>query len=520
MKKKMMFLLSVCLIMTMGMSGFDAMASTDLSGRLVTNESSGRISGEAELEESPDQENGEAGAEETPAQKEEEPEPEEKPYTTQSSLSILLYKGDTGFVGISYCTGDKYTAVSSNPSVVKISKKGKIEALKCGKADVTVILENDGKRDKLVLHVRVKSSSYKSTNPRGKGVTKVESASQAGLTAYCELSPKKSLQLNAKAASGDTKITYDSTDASVAKVDSKGIITAKKKGTCTIRAVLQDGEKKAVYCVRLYVKDPQKLTVSNKQKDNYFKDSVMVGNSLGVGLASYCRRQYAGFLGNAKHFSSGSYSLMNDKRPISATSLHPKYKGKKYRVKDALKVMGVKKAFLSFGMNDLNIYGVKGSANVYQKFIKELQKTNKGLEVYIVSQTPVRRTSGKLENGCIREFNRLMETYAKNTKDVYFVNIFDYFLDGSGRLASKYCSDGFCHLTSAGYEVWTSQLKKFAGEQIKKEIKAGDAVATVKESHLEQDYRIAKKEVEKLELGALRTSYLKQLKKLKGKLKT
>ena len=183
-----------------------------------------------------------------------------------------------------------------------------------------------------------------------------------------------------------------------------------------------------------------------------------------------------------------------------------------------MRVMGAQKAFLSFGMNDLNIYGVQGTANVYQQFVRELQNNNKGLKVYIVSQTPVRRTSGRLENGSIREFNCLMEAYAQKTKDVYFIDIFPSFLDSVGLLASQYCSDGFCHLTNAGYAVWTGRLKQFAGQQIAKEVQAEDALMTVKESRLKQDYQAAKKAVEKLDLGELRTKYLGELKRVKGKL--
>lgn len=488
MKKKIIFVLSLCCLLIAGLAESDALASTVLP-EAVTSESS-------------------------------DWESEEEPFQTKLSLNLLLYKGDTTFVGIRYCEGDVHTLVSSNSSVVKVDKKGKMKALKCGRANVTAILENDGRRQELVLRVRVKASSYKKTSPHGKGAEAVKRASQTGFTAYRELAPGETFQINAKWVSGNAKLTYISTDASVAKVSGKGIVTTRKKGSCTIRAILQDGKEKAVYRLKLFVKEPQKLTVTNKQKDDFFNDSVMVGNSLGVGLDLYCRRQYEGFLGNEKHFSSNSYSLMNDKRPISASSLHPTYKGKKYRVKDALKVMKAKKVFLSFGMNDLNIYGVEGSAKEYRQFIRQLQKVNKGLEVYIVSQTPVRRTSGKLENGCIRKFNGLMEQYAKKTKNVYYVNIFDSFLDRTDRLASAYCSDGFCHLTNAGYEVWTNRLKSFAGAQIAKEISAKDAMTTVKESHLREDYRLAKKKVEKLDTGALRTNYLKQLKGLKEKLKS
>lgn len=506
MRKKIILWLSACFILTANTSTMHVSAAESYR-QVETGSISGNQSEDVVL----------PGAE--PIQEESVQENvEERPYKTKLSLGLLLYKGDTTFVGIHYLKKDIHKAVSSNPSVAKISQKGKIKALKCGKAIVTVVLKNGTHRDELALHVRVKASSYAKTDSHGKSAAKMGRASQTGLAAYRELAPGKVLSLRASAKSDDAKITYRLSNPSVAEVDGKGNITAKQHGACTVRVLLKNGKKKALYRVRLYVKAPKELVISNGQEDAYFNGSVMVGNSLGVGLASYCRQQYAGFLGNARHFSSGSFSLMNDMRPISASSLHPTYNGVKYRVKDALRVMGAQKAFLSFGMNDLNIYGVNGTANVYQQFIRELQDNNPGLKVYVVSQTPVRRTSGRLENGSIQEFNRLMEAYAKNTKEVYFVDIFPPFLDGVGLLASQYCSDGFCHLTNAGYAVWTGQLKKFAGQQIAKEIRANDAFATVKESHLKQDYQTAKKVVQKLDLGGSRMQYLNELKKLKDKL--
>lgn len=62
--------------------------------------------------------------------------------------------------------------------------------------------------------------------------------------------------------------------------------------------------------------------------------------------------------------------------------------------------------------------------------------------------------------------------------------------------------------------------KGIVRKQIAKENSAKDAMTTVKESHLREDYRLAKKKVEKLDIGALRTNYLKQLKELKEKLKS
>lgn len=529
MKKKIIVWMFSCLFLTV--SGSTVSAAENLFGQKTI---SGDVEGQVEMAgeeagqitefEDVTGSESETSDSEDEGIKSEEPKPEKpkpekmEPYTTKLSFDVLLYKGDTIWEGIHSEKGNTVTIVSSKPSVVKAGKNGSIKALKCGKAMVKTVLEKEGKREILTLHVHVKASSYAKIDSNGAGAKKIKQNSNTGLVAFRELAPGKTLQLTAWEKSGNAEITYKSSNGSVAKVDGKGKVTAVKNGSCTIQTILKNGKEKAVYRVVVIVKDPLTLSVTNAQKDQYFRGAVMVGNSLGVGLESYCRYQYAGFLGNARHFSSGSFSLMNDRRPISATSLHPRYQGTKYKVKDAIKQMGAKKAFLSFGMNDLNIYGINGTVNVYKQFIRELQQQNKGLKVYVVSMTPVRRTSGRLENRSIRQFNSLMKEYTKKASDVYFVDIFSPFLDGAGLLASNYCSDGFCHLTSAGYAVWTDQLKHFAGQQIAKEMKAKDAVATVRESRLKQDYQTAKKMVDQLEPGELQAGYLKRLQALKGKL--
>ena len=229
-----------------------------------------------------------------PGKENEEIKQEEKPYETRVSLRLLLYKGDTTSVGIRYFNRNAYYVASSDPSVVKASNKGRIKALKCGKADVTAVLETDGRRDELVLHVHVKESSYAKISSHGEGAEKISRASQAGLEAYRELAPGGTLKLKVSQKSAGSEVACQSSDVSIAEVDSKGTVTAKKQGACTIHILLNNGKNKAVYRVRLYVKPPQGLIVTNEQKDAFFNGSVMVGNSLGVGLARYCRQQYTG----------------------------------------------------------------------------------------------------------------------------------------------------------------------------------------------------------------------------------
>ena len=102
---------------------------------------------------------------------------------------------------------------SSNSKVVSVSTSGKLTAKKKGTASITVTTAN-GK--KATCKVTVKAAP-------------------------------KSLKLNAKLSKGSAgKVTYRSSNSRVAKVDSRGKITALRKGKTTITAKTYNGKKAAV----------------------------------------------------------------------------------------------------------------------------------------------------------------------------------------------------------------------------------------------------------------------------------
>ena len=56
---------------------------------------------------------------------------------------------------------------------------------------------------------------------------------------------KVTLSAKLKPASAKAKLKWESSDKSVAKVNSKGVVTAKGTGTCTITVKTKDGKKVA-----------------------------------------------------------------------------------------------------------------------------------------------------------------------------------------------------------------------------------------------------------------------------------
>lgn len=112
---------------------------------------------------------------------------------------------------------EKVTYSSSNKKIVTVSSKGTIKAKKPGTAKVTV---KSGKK-KVTITVKVPT-------PAPKKITGVPSSKTLKRGKTLTLKPKLSPS-GAKA-----KITYKSSNKKIATVNSKGKITAKKKGTVTI----------------------------------------------------------------------------------------------------------------------------------------------------------------------------------------------------------------------------------------------------------------------------------------------
>ncbi len=128
---------------------------------------------------------------------------------------------------------DKVTFTTSNKKVATVSSKGKIKAVGVGTATITV---KAGK----------KTAKCKVTVPA------VPCTKLTGVQSKVSVKVGKTVALKAKAAPADCTdtITYKSSKTSVATVDSKGVITGKKKGTATITVTCGKVTKKCKVTVK------------------------------------------------------------------------------------------------------------------------------------------------------------------------------------------------------------------------------------------------------------------------------
>ena len=141
--------------------------------------------------------------------------------------------------------GDKVVSwTSSNKKIATVSGSGKLKALKKkGKTTITVKLAS-GKTAKFT--VKVQKTDVATTS-----LTVLNKATGKKMPKTVSLKVKKKLSLTATAApvTSKQKVTYSTSNKSIAAVNAKGVITAKKKGTVTI--TVKSGKKKVKVKVKV-----------------------------------------------------------------------------------------------------------------------------------------------------------------------------------------------------------------------------------------------------------------------------
>lgn len=151
---------------------------------------------------------------------------------------LTLKKGKTKTLKLKVKKSGKVsTAVtfkSSKPSVATVNSKGKIKAKKKGKANITVTSKAN-KKKRVTIKVTVGTPVTKvKLNKTTASVIVGES-----FTLKATVKPKKP---------SNKKIVWFTSNKSVATVNSKGVVTAKKAGNATITATARDGSGKKSAC--------------------------------------------------------------------------------------------------------------------------------------------------------------------------------------------------------------------------------------------------------------------------------
>ena len=160
-----------------------------------------------------------------------------------SKKSVVLVKGRSTTVKATVtptnATNKKLKWTTSNSKVAVVNSQGKIIAKGRGNATIKV-MALDGSNKYATVKVTVKQPVTSVKLNRNSAILKVKGkAKQKTVTLKATAYPKNA---NNKA------VSWKSSKSKIATVNSKGKVTAKKRGTCYITATAKDGSKKSAKC--------------------------------------------------------------------------------------------------------------------------------------------------------------------------------------------------------------------------------------------------------------------------------
>ena len=155
-----------------------------------------------------------------------------KPTLKLSMTSVILKKGQTttAFKVTGLAKGDKVKSYrSSNTKIASIDSRGKIKGIRIGSTKITVTLAS-GKKATITVKVQ-------------KNAVTTQKLTVSPSRISLKLKKTYKLKISRSPLTTVERITYRSSNSKVASVNSKGVITARKKGTATITVL--SGKKKA-----------------------------------------------------------------------------------------------------------------------------------------------------------------------------------------------------------------------------------------------------------------------------------
>ena len=196
------------------------------------------------------------------------------------------------------------------------------------------------------------------------------------------------------------------------------------------------------------------------QIGEFFKDSVLVGDSVAEGFNLYAMRNPAfPIFQNLKFLTKVSYSVHN---AFMSSSYNPRFQGAQMYAWDSMRLMGIKHAYTFFGLNDLGS-GVDNTVAQYLKYIARVQQEIPDIKITIVSTTPMYKGSEKkvLNNANIRALNAEMAELAAQNGWGY-IDVASRLCDSDGCLAKQYCSDKYVHQNNSAYQIWQAAFEEYA----------------------------------------------------------
>ena len=209
---------------------------------------------------------------------------------------------------------------------------------------------------------------------------------------------------------------------------------------------------------------PSKDYTGGTELDDFFFDSVFVGDSITVGWSNYVYSKGNGFFGNPYFLAKVGYSLNSALSPYYD---HPLYNGTRdYIYNQIAKMDNVKKVFISFGLNDALATPQTVVSN-YERMINLILRYSPQVKIYVISTTYVCKGAeqGYVTSANVKAYNKLVKQFC-DLNGYTFVDVASYLSTTDGYLPRTYSSDGYVHLNASAYAIWETVLRNLAQTEI------------------------------------------------------
>jgi lysophospholipase L1-like esterase len=203
-----------------------------------------------------------------------------------------------------------------------------------------------------------------------------------------------------------------------------------------------------VFCQnQLFAQDPERL----KEEVNLVSKSVSVPDSSGTEIL---------FTGSATiKLWKDLQSYFPDKKIVNTGFGGSQVTDLQYYYKRLIIKYKPKQIFIYEGDNDIEDRGCPGTIfNNYKSLISAILSYLPNTEIVIISIKPSpARWEWRAEQ---REVNRLLKSYASQTTNVKFVDIWKKVLDKDGQLRSELYQEDGLHFNKSAYDILAGEIKK------------------------------------------------------------
>ncbi len=203
-------------------------------------------------------------------------------------------------------------------------------------------------------------------------------------------------------------------------------------------------------------------------EDAFFDEAVFVGDSILRSVGRYVaqrRREGESPLGEASFLAADGYTLYaGSLRTIDPERINLTRNGVPVTVPDGIKATKARRAFVMLGLNDGAGSQLEKHLGFYERMITRILEKNPGLELIILSVTPVVKTAQakRLSQLAIDRFNQGLEGLC-GERGIAYLDVSSALKDEEGYLNRDFSSDRRVHLNDLGIEALIKTLHDYAG---------------------------------------------------------